>query len=101
MALDPLDLLTELQRREVEDALADPAQRERFLVAAVVQVRDDVAGLKLRDSNAREYCRDTCGPAIDKRFGRLERFRSWLLGIGIGFGSLITLAGLLWAIFGK
>ena len=91
MTLDPLDMLNEMQKAEVEQAMADPLARERFVISALVAVRDDVAGLKLRDDAAHMYCRDTCRPAFVTRFERLERFRSWLMGIG---AALVALAGL-------
>ena len=91
MPLDPLDMLNEMQRTEVEAALKDPEARERFMVAALVGLRDTVNGLELRDRDAKQQCLNVCRPAFVTRFERLERFRSWLCGIG---AALVALAGL-------
>ena len=87
-----------MQRSEVEDALKDPVQRERFLVASLVQVRDSVAGLELRDRDARNQCVNICRPAFVTRFERLERFRSWLCGIGAALVALLGLGLTLWGL---
>lgn len=90
---DPLDFLNEIQRREVEEALAQPGGEVRFLVGAVVQVRDQVRALEDRDKAAKEYCLETCRPELQKRLGTLERFRTRLLGIFAGLVIAGALGG--------
>lgn len=81
------DALTEMQRLEVERAMTDPAERDRILLAAVVQVRDDVSEVKREAATARNYCRENCKPALDKRLssveGRVAKHEGILLGTGL------------------
>ena len=82
---DPLDMLSQLQRLEVEEMLRDPAAKERFVIGALVQVRDDVADVK----NAKL-------PEVFHRLGKLERFKAWLCGVG---AALVLVVGVIFAIW--
>jgi hypothetical protein len=84
MPIDPLDLLSEMQREEVQHALADPAAKERLIVTTLVQLRD-----------AEQVCMAECKPGFERRISRLERWlwkalTLWALLAGLGSAGAVA-----------
>lgn len=86
------DELRRLRALQVQEALADPRERDRIVVETLLELRDD-------QTAAGKFCLTECRPGLHGRLRRLERFKVWLLGVGaalvVGGGLALSLWGLL------
>lgn len=103
MPTNPLDVLNEMQRIEVAEAMKDPAKRELLMLTAQVQTRDDVAAVKEEATAARKHCKEVCKAGFDKRITSVEEAisgaRTVLLTLAKIGGAVVVAAGLALAIY--